>query len=299
MVTGTPANAAATGAFRRRGFCGALAGAVLAARTAPAAAAPARIAVLEHRIAETLLALGLAPMAVQDPANYRRWVVEPALPEGVVDLGTEPEPNVELLAALRPDLILTPAERPDLSRLAAIAPLRALPMTPAGEGREYDHFRNLLLQLGALFGRSEAARAAVEAVEADIAAARLRLAGEGRRPVFLVTFVDNRHVWVYGRSNLFQDVLARVGLANAWASDALFEAVGIDRLAAEQDARLIHIENNLPGVPPELAANPLWRALPFVRAGRVTGIASVTPFGAFPTAGRFARLLAARADDLR
>ncbi|WP_411037258.1 ABC transporter substrate-binding protein [Shinella sp. BYT-45] len=285
----------------RRGFCRMLGAAALAAAPAGrshahSAQAPLRIAALEHRIVETLLAIGLSPLAMQDPATYRRWVVEPPLPDGVVDLGTEAEPNVELLADLRPDLILTPEERPDLDRLAMIAPLRALTMTPAPGIREYAHFETVLLDLARLFARSASGHAAVSGVEADIAGARRRLIRRAGQPVFLVTFVDNRHVWVYGRSNLFQDVLDRVGLVNAWADEGTFDVVGIDKLADRKDARLVFIENNAPGVPADLAASPLWRALPFVRAGRVAGIASVTPFGALPTAGRFARLLAAAGD---
>lgn len=293
----------ATPKVGRRGFCRMLGGAALAAVPdgfvhARLGRASSRIAALEHRIVETLLALRLAPLAMQDPENYRRWVVEPALPEGVLDLGTEPEPNVELLAALRPDLILSPEERPDLVRLATIAPLETLPMTPSGQTREYDHFRDVLLQVARLFDRAHLAQAAVAGVEADIADARHRLARRSGQPVFLVTFVDDRHVWVYGRSNLFQDVLDRVGLVNAWQGDGLFDVVGIDRLAEPRDARLVFIENNVAGVPRDLAASPLWQALPFARAGRMTGIPSATPFGAFPTAGRFARLLGAVAGEL-
>ncbi|MEW9612513.1 ABC transporter substrate-binding protein [Shinella sp. S4-D37] len=277
-----------------------LGAAALAACAGHAHARPGRIriAALEHRIVETLIAIGLVPAAMQDPETYRRWVVEPFLPEGVVDLGTEAEPNVELLADLHPDLILTPGERPDLDRLAMIAPLRALTMTSAPAVREYEHFRDLLLNLADFLGRPTFGHAAVAAVEADIAGARRRLAHRAGQPVFLVTFVDNRHVWVYGRSNLFQDVLDRVGLVNAWAGEGTFDVVGIDRLADRWDAMLVFIENNAPGVPADLAASPLWQALPFVRAGRVTGIASATPFGAFPTAGRFARLLGTVAGDL-
>lgn len=275
----------------RRAFCLGLCASALARPVFSREGAVPRIAALEHRIVETILALGIAPVAMQDPFNYRRWTVEPALPGSVLDVGTEPEPNMEYLAELRPDLILIPEERQDLARLAAIAPLERLRMTPGGGVSEYDHFIHMTRAAGTLLDREREARQVADGVEAEVDRTGRLLSPLGGKPLYLATLVDERHVWVYGRANLFQTVLDRAGLTNSWNRDSLFEAVGIERLAERPDASLIYIQNNQPGLPAGLDDSPLWHALHFVREGRVHGIPSVTPFGALPTAGRFARLL--------
>ncbi|MGV6873098.1 ABC transporter substrate-binding protein [Pseudochelatococcus sp. B33] len=281
-----------TGPSRRSVCLGIAASFQAAVPTLAVSAGGMRIAALEHRIVETVLALGVTPFAMQDPFNYRRWTVEPALPSGVHDLGTEPEPNAEYLAELRPDLILIPSERRDLVRLGAIAPLVRLRMTPAEGVSEYDHFAGLVVQAGDLLDRRRAARRVLADVEAAVARAAARLTAHRARELYIVTFVDERHVWVYGRANLFQNVLDRVGFINAWDRESVFDVVGIERLADRPRASLLYIENNMSGLPAGLSRSPLWRALPFVRDRRVHAIASVSPFGALPTAGRFSRLFA-------
>lgn len=281
-------------AASRRTFCLGLGAAALSWPPSAGAGPARRIAALEHRIVETVLALGVTPFAMQDPLNYRRWTVEPALPEGVRDVGTEPEPNIEYLAALGPDLIVIPAERQDLARLEAIAPVARLVMTPPEGVSEYDHFADVMRATAALLGRDRQAQSVIAGVEAAIRRAQALLSPLAGRAVYLATLVDERHLWVYGRANLFQAVLDRIGLVNAWDGESVFDVVGIERLAGRRDASLVYIENNLKGLPPGLAESPLWQALPFVRANRVHGIASVSPFGALPTASRFARLFSDR-----
>ena len=69
------------------------------ADTAQTASAPVpRIATVDWTIAETLLALGVTPLAVGDVGSYRAWVGEPLLPAAVVDIGQRAQPNRELLA---------------------------------------------------------------------------------------------------------------------------------------------------------------------------------------------------------
>ncbi len=66
-----------------------------------------RIVSLDHGLASTLLSLGIVPLAVSDLADWDKWVVEPAMPQSVVNLGSSWEVNFELLVALKPDIILT------------------------------------------------------------------------------------------------------------------------------------------------------------------------------------------------
>ena len=98
------------------------------AETQPAAPAAAgtvpRIATVDWTIAETLLALGVTPLAMGDVNSYRAWVGEPRLPAEVIDIGLRAQPNRELLAELKPDLILiSPLAAPLAPTLSRIAPV--------------------------------------------------------------------------------------------------------------------------------------------------------------------------------
>ncbi len=67
---------------------------------------PGGILALDWALAETMVALGHPPAGVVAAADWARFVVEPALPAGVADLGLQQELNLELMAALRPARIL-------------------------------------------------------------------------------------------------------------------------------------------------------------------------------------------------
>jgi len=109
--------------------------------------------------------------------------------------------------------------------------------------------------------------------------------------------VSPRHVRVYGAKSLFQDVLDKLDLRNAWRGETNhwgFATVGIEALAIQGDARLFYLKPLPPDALPTLAGSPLWRSLSFVKNGHVDGLPAVLMFGAIPAAERFARLIAER-----
>lgn len=258
------------------------------------AAAPARLACLEWTTAEMLLSLGVAPMAVCDTKGYRDWVVAPELPADTIDLGSRGEPNLELLQALKPELILavfdSGFERADF---APYAPLFDVPFHSAAP---YEGAQEETLRLGERIGRTAEAAALVERTEAEIAAARARLRHDPAIPVCPFSFFDDRHLRIYG-GGLLQDVLARLGLRNAWAgpvSNWGIATVGLEHLAAIGEARLVCLEPIPPHARRLMAESTLWAHLPAVRRGPMAVIPTVWPFGGLAAASRFAGLLAER-----
>jgi iron complex transport system substrate-binding protein len=277
----------------------ALSGLTRARAQAPGPAGPARrVATIDLLLTETLLTLGVTPAAVGNIPLYRRLVAEPALPDGVPDLGPLQEPNLELLQQLRPELILAPswaeAGPYDLARIAPVAWLPTFwPQKPAVE-----HVRELLLRVGAMTGRGAEARGWSEHADAALAEARRVVEPWTGRPVYVVRFIeDGRHAAIFGGNGMIGDVLSRLGLRNAWTGRTNVwgtASIGIEQLAGEPEARLIHFDR---GAETEralrrLAASPLWAALPAVRHGRVIEMPVVYPNGGLASAVRFARQLA-------
>lgn len=261
------------------------------------AAAPERLAVIDWALLETVLALGIVPVAAAELRQFRETVVEPPVPQGVADLGLRGAINFELLRLAEPDLILNSAfhawAEPNLAR---IAPVETISIHRPGAA-PYDAAAAAARSLGARLGRGDAAAALIADTDAVIAAAGTAArAASGGRPVFLVTPGDAAHVSAFGPDSLPGAVAGRMGLVNAWGADTRYSGtapVGIEALAARPEAWIALMAPMPPDTLRRLGRATLWQALPAVREGRVLIIDPVNPFGALPTAARFARLLSA------
>ena len=253
-----------------------------------------RVVSLDWALAETMLAIGVTPVAVVAADDWAQLVVEPALPASVADLGLAQDVNFELIADLRPTLILTSPFLKNLEHtLRRIAPVVPLSVFDEG-GAPLGQRRVVTLTLGDLLDRHLEAEQYLERAEQTFDAERTRLAALSPRPLLLLNFIDARHVRVYGGSSLYQNVLARLGLSNAWNRPTGYfgyATVGVEQLATDRDLHCIVFDPVPPDAGPTLRDSPLWSRLPFVRAGHVSFLPPTLMFGAMPAALRFARLL--------
>ncbi|TKA94444.1 ABC transporter substrate-binding protein, partial [Cereibacter changlensis] len=208
-------------------------------------AAPDRIVALDWALAETLVALGVAPLAVAEAPLYAGRVVEPALPAGTRDIGLRSWPSLEALRALQPDLILAMAGYGIApARLERIAPVRVFPLYSEAR-RPLDLARQAVRDLGGFTGRGAQAAQLLDRLDAALAGPRL-----DDRPLLIVKFADDRLLDVFGAGSLFHDVLRPLGATNAWTGPTNawgFASTGLEALAGHAEARLVIIE---PAPPP-------------------------------------------------
>ena len=255
---------------------------------------PQRVVALEWLPAELLLALGVTPYGVADIPNYRLWVNEPALHDSVIDVGLRTEPNLELLTQMKPSFIVWSAGYgPSPEKLARIAPGRGF--TFSDGKRPLAMAQRSLLEMADLLGKTQQAKRHLAEFDALMESLRPRFAGRGDRPLLMISLLDPRHVLVFGENCLFQEVLDRFGIKNAWHGEAAFwgsVSVGIDRLAAFNEADVICFDHGNERDMAQLLATPLWQAMPFVRAGRFQRVPAVWFYGATLSAMHFARVLA-------
>ncbi|MBX9463966.1 MAG: ABC transporter substrate-binding protein [Aquamicrobium sp.] len=287
MTGRTPASS-----FTRRTFLSAIAAAI-STRAAVASQAP-RVAVIDWALLETCLALGIVPLAASELVQYRKLVVEPEAPATVNDLGLRGTPNFEMLRLVKPDLILISQfysyQRAQLER---VAPVLDLPVHQAGTP-PYALLESSTLKLGEALGHRTGAQAYVETTADALARARSSLASGRTRPVFVISLGDSRHFRAFGGDSMFGDVLAQLGLQNAWTDTTSYSAaapVGIEALARAPEAGIVIVEPAPPETARTLPRNAVWNALPAVIENRVSTIAPVNHFGGLPSARRFARLL--------
>ena len=264
------------------------------AETQPAAPAAAgtvpRIATVDWTIAETLLALGVTPLAMGDVESYRAWVGEPTLPVDVVDIGLRMQPNRELLAELKPDLILISPLMASLEpTLSRIAPVQSIALYEP-DADLWQRLREATLTIAVLVNRTVEAERQLTVLDRDLARMKTSLPAD-LPPLLLVQFIDERHVRVFGRHSLFEAVMQRLGLRNGWQGETNawgFAVASLEQLMALPQARLVVVDPIPVGVSERLQEPGLWQQLPQVRAAAVLHLPAVWSFGGVLAARRFA-----------
>ncbi|MEP9378341.1 ABC transporter substrate-binding protein [Aquabacter sp. CN5-332] len=288
---------------RRACLSGLAAGAFCARFAAARGATPARIVAADWAAAESLLALGVVPLAVSDTTTFREWLPEIALPPSVLDLGSRAEPNLELLTELRPDLILVSNWQANLLGLfRAVAPAETVSIImPRTDPME--NARAALRAIADRIGRQGEATTYLAAFEAA-----LRMAGEDghlsrTRPVYIGVLHENgTQIFLYGPGSWVQSLMNRLGLRNALTSptSAFGNAlVDLAQLAATPDAALLYLDQGERTRRAELALrnSTLWQALPMVAQKRVRAIPPFYALGGIPSIWRCARLLSNALSD--
>lgn len=266
-----------------------------------AATVPPRPATLDWAILETLLALGHPPVAATELIQFREIAVEPPVPAGVADLGLRGLPNFETLLFARPDIIFNSNFYAGLKpRLAAIAAVESFDLYRPAVA-PWEPMVAMTRAIASRLGDAGAGEALVAGTEGEFARLRARL-GVIDRPVLPINLGDAGHFRAFGFDSMIGEAISRLGLANAWNVDTSYSAtapVGIEVLAQHPQAWIAVIGPTPPDVERVLERSAFWRALPAVAAGRVLWLGPVNPFGALPSARRFARLLTLALDGAR
>ncbi len=258
-------------------------------------AAPAaleRVVALDWGLVQTLLALDLTPIASAENDLYRESVREPQLPSSVLELGLRSEPNLELLQQLQPELIMVGSDQSVLlPRLNTIAPAELFETRDSG--RPCEQVAQLTRDVAARIDRIAIGERYLTDAWQTLARARARCAHWVIAPLHVISVIDERRAMVFGQGSLFDDVLMRLGLRNAWtyATNGWgYATIGLEQLAERPDAQLVYFNANS-GLEARLASNPLWRNLPSVRSGRAIKLPEVLFYGGMPSAVSFAQLL--------
>jgi iron complex transport system substrate-binding protein len=256
-----------------------------------------RIVSLDYGLSSTLLSLGLPPVGISDLADWGRWVVEPTMPDSVVDIGSSFEVNFEILLQLKPDIILTtPYLDEMLPRLQPYGKIVRLEIFTPDSGPILQSAIAATRKLSVEIGREREAEAFLLRSETFLDRCRQRLAGKDVPPIALVNFMDARHVRIYSSPGLFHNVLERIGVRNGWTRESNywgFETIGIEDLSKIKDpnARLVAFDPIPPDVLSKLAESPLWDRLPFARPGHLSILPAALMFGMVNEAIRFAGLV--------
>ncbi|ADZ93200.1 ABC transporter substrate-binding protein [Marinomonas mediterranea] len=257
--------------------------------------APKRIAALSWELAEDLVELGVTPLAMPEIEGYSEWVVRPAISDTTEDIGSRAEPNLEKLTALQPDVIVITPTLLDLrERLSDIAPVLVFD-TYRKDHNNMDAADKTFLQLGRLVGREEIAQQRLverEQLFQNLTSKLRTKFGEQLPEVTTVRFASTSSVWVYGDNAMPTYVLERLGLKNGFSLPVTqwgVTQIRIKKLNAIKEGYLLYFEPF--HQQQKLERSLLWKAMPFVRHGKVNAIRSTWTYGGAMSLGYLAQAL--------
>lgn len=246
-------------------------------------AQPVRVAALNWDIAEQVIELGVTPVAVPDIAGYSDWVVQPAIPDGVADIGTRTEPNFSALKKLNPDVILIASPQKDLQeRLSEIAPVfyyQTYSEQHSNAAAAIENFK----KIAQLLGKEEQANNKLAAMDARIAVLKAELAKAypGDKPkVTSFRFASTTSVYIYGDNSIPQYALEQLGFENAMDLPASQWGISQKRMT-----ELKKVKNGIAlyfepfPYQDKLNQSPIWKSMPFVRNGQFSPVEASWSYG--------------------
>lgn len=253
-----------------------------------------RVAVLEWQQIEDALTLCVTPVAVADADGYSTWVSAEELPDGVVDVGTRQEPNLETLFGTDPDLVIVEvrdADDPIVEQLEAYD-VPVLATVGADAKDPIAKMLNTFDLIAQVTGREERAEVVAEEFQQHLDDAKAELADRElatRDFVFFDGWVDGGNVALrpFGQGSLVGEIGEQLGLVNAWTGtvDSVYGLgqTDVEGMTTVGDANLFYTGTEDPDSEyyiDALADNPAWASLPAVADGRLTAFpAGVWTFG--------------------
>jgi ABC-type Fe3+-hydroxamate transport system substrate-binding protein len=216
-----------------------------------------RVVSLNPVISEAIFALGADARLV----GRSRWDAAPAEIIRVPSVGDGIQPNVEAVLAARPDLVVLYAA--DANRAAAAAFRRAGVQTLTLRTDRVEDFARSLRALGAALGDSVAARTVADSVGASLASVP---ALSGPKPVSVFWHAWDSPVITIGAGSYLHELITRIGARNVFGDLAAPSPQVTLESVAERNPDYVLAG---PQTAPRLRADPRWRTVAAVRAGRV------------------------------
>lgn len=244
---------------------------------------PKRVAALGWELAESVIELGITPIAISDIKGYTEWVRVPNIPAATQDIGDRAEPNLEKLAQLKPDVILINLAQKDIqAKLERIAPVVFFDNYRADHNNA-EQADKAFLKLATLLNKEEQAKAKLAQREKRFLELQKRLARafpNGLPDVVTMRFANTTSAYVYGGNSMPQYALEKLGIKNPMTIENSQWGLAQKRLTFLRSVNQGVVLYFQPFHQEEtLAKSPLWQAMPFVKQNKVVSIESTWTYG--------------------
>jgi iron complex transport system substrate-binding protein len=189
------------------------------------------VVVLDYASLETLQLLGVEPLALPGNRSMLPDSLKQYQDAKYLNAGTLFEPDMATLRAAKPDLILIAGRSSKAySELSGIAPTLNMAIDPQDQ---LGSLKQRTLQLGELFDKQQQAQAAVDKLDAEIAAVKPQVAKAGRG---LVVLFSGGKISAYAPKSRFSFTYDALGFPSALQSEN--PDVRGNKLSPEQVAKL-------------------------------------------------------------
>lgn len=238
-----------------------------------------RVAVLEWQQIEDVLTLCVAPVAVADAEGYRTWDTAEELPEGVTDVGTRGEPNLDALFGTNPDLVIIEAYTPDDTIIEQLEKydVPVLATKGADAADPIANMTDTFELIAEATGREERAADVVAQFQTSLDEATEAVADvENTDFIYFDGWIQGGNVAIrpFGQGSLVGELGEAIGLTNVWDGkvDAAYGLgqTDIEGLSEVKDATFFHTGTVDPAgdFVPEMKKNDIFNSFPAVEEGR-------------------------------
>ncbi|EGA70874.1 periplasmic-binding protein [Vibrio sinaloensis DSM 21326] len=253
---------------------------------------PLRVMSVDWSQTETMLALGVIPVASAQQSDYNDWVGSPKIPQQTVDVGLRTQPNLERLSELDLDTIfLSPRFASLEPQLSRIAPVEILGLYKVGEVN-WAAVKDFTQRMAIAVNAEQQATTLIAQSEQTLADLKRSVPSQ-TPPVLLVQFMDSKHVRVFGENSIYKVALNQLGIENAWQQETNawgFNLTGVDKLQGIE-GQIVVIDPLPMGVKEHLAQDRYWQYLVEQSGYPVLNLEAIWSFGGMPSALRFAHLI--------
>jgi iron complex transport system substrate-binding protein len=244
-----------------------------------------RVVALEWTYVEDLQILGVTPVGVADIKGYSSYVTATdPLPDGVTDVGTRQEPNLEAIAALKPDLIIDDTFRmaSNYDALSGIAPVLAFDPY-SKDATQLETMKNDFTEVAKAVGKQDEAQQQLAALDQAGQDAKAALDKAGLTDLSAAVAVAGSSpgaapaVRMFTDRTLVQEVLGLAGIKTGWQGkpddygNTTVSPEALTKMPA--DAYFLYAEQpDYKLFSKILPTSSVWKNLPFVMAGHIKAL---------------------------
>ena len=253
---------------------------------------PQKVVALDWVLSETVLSLGVELEGIADAKGYQQWVVKPELNQGVTDVGSRREPNLELLTKLKPDVILISEHMAAAyHQLNKIAPVLVYSVY-SQKKQPIESATAITLSLGKLFDQEQRAQQIIADTKQRLHdnGDKIQAAGNSDKPLIFARFINDKTLRIHSQGSLAQATIQAMGLKNDWQEPTNlwgFSTTGVVRLAEHQQTNVMLFGPLTENEKNQLTQSALWQAMEFTRTDSVYELPSIWTFGGLIAAQRF------------
>lgn len=186
----------------------------------------AKVVSLEWQYTEDLLSLCIEPAAVADAKGFTTWDTAEKLPEGVTDVGTRQEPNVESILSANPDLVIIETTSRDDKIVGQLEDqgIPVMAMTGANGKDPIGYMKDTFSTVAEVTGRGERAKTVLSDFDATVEESKKELADADLPTKDFVYFdgwvnASNVALRPFGQGSLFGELGEELGLKNVWTGE--------------------------------------------------------------------------------